>query len=360
MSSPWEYYLTPTLTLSLLLACEAPPSLSSWLAGWALALARPALLRGTLEWELEREGAAGGVSIGTLRVVDYARWKALGGAEGTPHLQTSSPSCNKNGYERLPSSASDTVFNADATDEDSEETENLSRLIASLEGLAVPSPEHDLLLRSLTLVNRTYALTAAAVDRAATPCTEDGSADPQLRELWRLLRPERDWEGVRGKEWQEVGFQNVSPATDFRAVGMLGLDAFLYFARTYGDRAAEMVDESVGGGEHWYPLALASIHITAFVLDMARSRDLQLLLLRSLPSPTPSSPSLDPLLALSASLLHLFHTHWLSLSPRPSVMQFESVSKDFQARVRPWARRGVVDGRALGWAGEGEGAVKLE
>jgi len=80
MSSAWEYYLTPTLTLSLLLACEAPPTLSSWFASWALYLARPALLRQTLDWELEeRQGATGTVSAGTLRVVDYARWKALKG-----------------------------------------------------------------------------------------------------------------------------------------------------------------------------------------------------------------------------------------------------------------------------------------
>lgn len=84
MSSAWEYYLTPTLTLSLLLACEAPrPTLSSWFASWALYLARPALLRQTLEWDLEQEGGTAGVTgtvgAGTLRVVDYARWKALRG-----------------------------------------------------------------------------------------------------------------------------------------------------------------------------------------------------------------------------------------------------------------------------------------
>jgi len=200
------------------------------------------------------------------------------------------------------------------------------------------------------------------------------------------------------------------------------LDAFLHFARTYGERAAEMVEESVGGGEHWcvvdrprsssltsksrrqldlldthrYPLALASIHVTAFVLDMAKKvrssvfpspprplpdlsrprpqRDLQLHLLRTLPSPSidtdapspSSSPStspstaLEPLLSLSSSLLILFHAFWLSHQPRPTVMQFESVFRDFEARMRPWIRRGVADGRALGWRDDDEGTLKLE
>ncbi|TNY19922.1 hypothetical protein DMC30DRAFT_417474 [Rhodotorula diobovata] len=354
MSSAWEYYLTPTLTLSLLLACEAPrPTLSSWFASWALYLARPALLRQTLEWDLEQEGGTAGVTgtvgAGTLRVVDYARWKALRG-----EASSASASTNSNGYTRLSSAVP-----GSAQDTDDEE-EDLSRLIASLEGIDVPSPAHDLLLSSLSTVRRTYALTAAAVARAETPFPEEGSsAEPQLRELWRLLRPERgDLRALKSKEWQEVGFQ---------------LDAFLHFARTYGDRAAEMVDESVGGGEHWYPLALASIHVTAFVLDMAKNRDLQLYLLRSLPPPSvdtndnspsptssPSPPSLDPLLSLSSSLLTLFHAFWLSHQPRPNVMQFESIFRDFEARMRPWVRRGVVDGRALGWSDQNEGALKLE
>ncbi|GAA5890958.1 hypothetical protein JCM8208_003107 [Rhodotorula glutinis] len=363
MSSAWEYYLTPTLTLSLLLACEAPPTFSSWFASWALYLTRPALLRQTLEWELEeRPGATGTVSTGTLRVVDYARWKARKG-------ETSIAAQSNNGYTRLSSAASP---GAPGDDED-EDDEDLSRLIATLEGITVPSPAHDLLLSSLATVRRTYLLTAAAQERASTPFPDDSSADEKLRELWGLLRPERsEWRELKGKEWQEVGFQNVSPATDFRAVGMFGLDAFLHFARTYGERAAEMVEESVGGGEHWYPLALASIHVTAFVLDMAKKRDLQLYLLRTLPapsidtdspSPLPSSaPSttLEPLLSLSSSLLTLFHAYWLSHQPRPTVMQFESVFRDFESRMRPWIRRGVVDGRALGWRDDDEGALKLD
>ncbi|GAA5843845.1 hypothetical protein JCM9279_000165 [Rhodotorula babjevae] len=363
MSSAWEYYLTPTLTLSLLLACEAPPTLSSWFASWALYLTRPALLRQTLEWELEeRQGATGTVSAGTLRVVDYARWKALKG-------ETSTSSHGNNGYTRLSSAASPGALG----DDEDEDDEELSRLIAMLEGITVPSPAHDLLLSSLATVRRTYLLAAAAQDRAETPFPNDASADDKLRELWSLLRPDRsEWKEVKGKEWQEVGFQNVSPATDFRAVGMLGLDAFLHFARTYGERAAEMVEESVGGGEHWYPLALASIHVTAIVLDMVKKRDLQLYLLRILPAPsidtdtasnplsTSASAALEPLLSLSSSLLTLFHAYWLSHQPRPTVMQFESVFRDFEQRMRPWIRRGVVDGRALGWRDDDEGSLKLE
>jgi len=73
------------------------------------------------------------------------------------------------------------------------------------------SQGHDLLLSSLATVRRTYLLIAAAQERAETPFPDDASADVKLRELWSLLRPDRsEWKEIKGKEWQEVGFQCVA------------------------------------------------------------------------------------------------------------------------------------------------------
>lgn len=101
-------------------------------------------------------------------------------------------------------------------------------------------------------------------------------------------------------------------------------------------------------------------------------RDLQMFLLRavqtapdSAPSPSPSSssssapsPDLTPFLRLSSDLLLLFHAHWQQGGY--TVMQFEQVSGEFQRALRPWIRRGVLDGRALGWERWDEGGVKLD
>jgi len=97
-----------------------------------------------------------------------------------------------------------------------------------------------------------------------------------------------------------------------------------------------------------YPLALASIHMTAFTLDLAEKRDLQLFLLRSTqtkPDPT-SALTTQPkeysaLLRISSDLLLLFHEHWKQgsftvmrafsfLLPRPRVDLF---SPNFDAIV---------------------------
>ncbi|BGP29817.1 hypothetical protein JCM10296v2_001563 [Rhodotorula toruloides] len=334
--STFELWLTPSITLSFILESESPaPSFIRWASSWLLYF-RPALLRQALAYELEQRSEQDVVSAGTLRIVDYALWRHTG--EGGRLYRPADP-------------------------------DSLSLGIAVSENIEVPSLEYDLLSTALERVLRTYAIVDAVQELAETTFPSDGSADGELKELWSIFKPETKLPSMSGKHWQEIGFQNISPATDFRGVGMLGLQAFLYFARTYQDRAAEIVEEAIGGGESWYPLALASIHMTAFALDLATSRDLQLFLLRSVQTRPDaasgaSGPSKDadvdiePFLRIASDLLLLFHAHWRQGGF--TVMQFEQTSKAFQAALRPWIRRGILDGRALGWETWDEGAVKLE
>ncbi|BGP53720.1 hypothetical protein JCM8202v2_001290 [Rhodotorula sphaerocarpa] len=326
MSSAFELWLTPNITLSLVLESESDVASFSRFLSRTLLWLRPALLRQALAYELEQGPDLELVSAGTLRIVDYAYWRTT------------------------------------------------------------RAHEHDLLSTALERVLITYAIADAAQEAADDPFPEDGSRDADLRTLWTQLKPDAPLPDMTGKHWQKLGFQNTSPATDFRGVGLLGLKALLYFAHTYGDRAAEIVHEAVDGGEHWYPFALASIHMTAFALELAVSRDLQLFLLRSVqaqplssdPSPEPSrsesTPAaggptsgrtsqeepvdLEPLLRVASDLVLLFHAHWRQ--GQYTVMQFEQVEKNFRAALRPWIRRGVLGGRALGWERGDQGQIKLD
>ncbi|GAA6023835.1 hypothetical protein JCM8202_003650 [Rhodotorula sphaerocarpa] len=354
MSSAFELWLTPNITLSLVLESESDVASFSRFLSRTLLWLRPALLRQALAYELEQGPDLELVSAGTLRIVDYAYWRTT----RAHHASL---------YQPVPS-------------------ESLAYDIALLEGLEVPSSEHDLLSTALERVLITYAIADAAQEAADDPFPEDGSRDADLRTLWTQLKPDAPLPDMTGKHWQKLGFQNTSPATDFRGVGLLGLKALLYFAHTYGDRAAEIVHEAVDGGEHWYPFALASIHMTAFALELAVSRDLQLFLLRSVqaqplssdPSPEPSrsesTPAaggptsgrtsqeepvdLEPLLRVASDLVLLFHAHWRQ--GQYTVMQFEQVEKNFRAALRPWIRRGVLGGRALGWERGDQGQIKLD
>ncbi|GAA5837685.1 hypothetical protein JCM5353_003815 [Sporobolomyces roseus] len=334
MSSAWDLWLTPTISLSLIIEAESPiASVTRFVSQWALYF-RPYLLKQALEYELEQRPDQEVVSASTLRVVDYSyfRQKALDKNESYTSIQD----------------------------------EDLAVEIANSEGIENPSVEYELLQTALQRVLTTYSNVEKAVEESKRPFPTDGSGNDDLRDLWKLLKPDLELTALIGKHWQELGFQNTSPSTDLRGVGMLALQALLYFARTYGERAVEIVDEAVNGGSNWYPFALASIHMTAFTLDLATSRDLQLFLLRSLQArpdhdsnSTSISPSdYTPLLRIASDLLLLFHEHWKQGGY--TVMQFEQVSKDFQAALRPWIRRGVLDGRALGWERWDEGGIKLD
>ncbi|ORY78454.1 ELMO/CED-12 family-domain-containing protein [Leucosporidium creatinivorum] len=319
----WELWLTPTISLSFVIESErSAPSLLRLVSRFALYF-QPSLTRQSLEYELESRGAGTeGISAATLRVVDAAYYRSLQ-AQGI-------------------SSSSTPIY-----------PEELVVSIAATEGIPSDAETYKLLEASLERVLATYSLVDEVVERTETPFVDGNEAsEAQLRELFKLLKPEQELSGLVSKQWQEIGFQGTSPKTDFRRLGSLALDSILFFARTYGHRAAEVVDEAVNGGLHWYPLALAMIHMTAFALDMATSRDLQLLLLRSFQAPPEqrgdsSKPDTTPVLAVASELLLLFHAHWLRGGY--TVMQFEQVSKEFQEALRPWVRRGVLDGRALGW-----------
>ncbi|GAA5997237.1 hypothetical protein JCM5350_007108 [Sporobolomyces pararoseus] len=335
MASAWDLWLTPTISLSLVIEAESSvPSITRFLSQWALYF-QPYLLKQALEYEIEKRPELDLISSGTLRVVDYSCFR-----------------------QRIANRADDAYRPI-------EDEENLVAEIAYSEGIENPSTEYELLEVALERVKSTYSLVEAASAESQRNFPNDGSADDDLRELWKMLKPDITLPSLTGKHWQELGFQNTSPVTDLRGVGMLGLEALLYFSRTYGERAVEVVDEAVNGGPNWYPLALASIHMTAFTLELAEKRDLQLFLLRSTqtkpdssPSSTATSTDYTALLRMSSDLLLLFHEHWKQGSF--TVMQFEQVEKDFQTALRPWIRRGVLDGRALGWERWDEGGIKLD
>ncbi|KAF9345302.1 hypothetical protein BGX26_003310, partial [Mortierella sp. AD094] len=55
----------------------------------------------------------------------------------------------------------------------------------------------------------------------------------KLMLLWELLCPQEKLDGRYTKKWTEIGFQGKDPATDFRGMGMLGLDDLVYYAKYY-------------------------------------------------------------------------------------------------------------------------------
>ena len=43
-------------------------------------------------------------------------------------------------------------------------------------------------------------------------------------QLWKVLKPNIPLKGRRCQQWTEIGFQGDDPSTDFRGMGLLGLE----------------------------------------------------------------------------------------------------------------------------------------
>jgi len=87
--------------------------------------------------------------------------------------------------------------------------------------------------------------------------------EAKLMALWTGLQP--DIPMVRkDKQWQNIGFQGKDPKTDFRGMGMLGLENLLFFVNEYPMEAARILSHS-NHPEHGYFFAIVGINLT----DMA-------------------------------------------------------------------------------------------
>lgn len=66
-----------------------------------------------------------------------------------------------------------------------------------------------------------------------------------LKNLWKLLCPDTELEGMISKQWTDIGFQGQDPSTDFRGMGLLSLENLVFFATVYTDHARNILSHSL-------------------------------------------------------------------------------------------------------------------
>lgn len=105
-----------------------------------------------------------------------------------------------------------------------------------------------------------YKITKTVALRSVLDSPAEAS---DLERLWKYFKPNESLDGLISKQWGELGFQGKDPCTDFRGVGLLGLDCLLFFGENQDFSVLDKIlAESVDGGVGWYPFALASISMT--------------------------------------------------------------------------------------------------
>ncbi|EGC40416.1 hypothetical protein DICPUDRAFT_96234 [Dictyostelium purpureum] len=91
---------------------------------------------------------------------------------------------------------------------------------------------------------------------------ESPEHDALLMKLWNLTFPSVKLESRVSEQWKQMGFQGTDPCTDFRGMGIFGLDNLVYFAEHYGDKFRKIVNSQVDRKDREYPTATAGIVIT--------------------------------------------------------------------------------------------------
>nr|SVE75925.1 EOG090X0AMT [Daphnia hispanica] len=91
--------------------------------------------------------------------------------------------------------------------------------------------------------------------------------EKKLLELWNLLMPMTELESRVSNSWKDIGFQGDDPKTDFRGMGILGLENLHFFAKNYPDVALQVLSHS-NHPKHGYSFAIVGINLTHLAYNL--------------------------------------------------------------------------------------------
>ncbi|XP_018327865.1 ELMO domain-containing protein 2 [Agrilus planipennis] len=148
----------------------------------------------------------------------------------------------------------------------------------------------------------------------------------RLDELWHLLMPNQPLECRITKQWQEIGFQGDDPKTDFRGMGLLGLENLLYFSREYNQHARHVLSHA----QHptfGYTFAIVGINLTSMALQLCRDGDARTYFYNK------NVPSIVQFHKFYCYLFYEFDRFWIECKPK-NIMEFSSIRDKFEFNIR--------------------------
>lgn len=150
--------------------------------------------------------------------------------------------------------------------------------------------------------------------------------EQKLIELWNLLMPGTPLESRVTKQWQDIGFQGDDPKTDFRGMGLLGLENLLYFARNYPISARYVLSHSQHP-QHGYTFAVVGINITSMAYRLLKSGKAKQHFYNY-----NKRLSIEHFHQFYCYLFFEFDQHWVAAKPQ-SIMEFSIVQQSFEQDV---------------------------
>jgi len=157
--------------------------------------------------------------------------------------------------------------------------------------------------------------------------TNNPEHETLLMQLWGGLQPGVMLTARVSDQWTDIGFQGRDPATDFRGMGLLGLQNLLYFSTQHNRHARQVLTHS----QHpqlGYSFAIVGINLTSVAVKLLRSGHLRSHFYNSVLD----APSLSDFHSVYVYLFYEFDKFWFAEKPA-DMMQFNFVLQKFENNI---------------------------
>ncbi|ESO93809.1 hypothetical protein LOTGIDRAFT_209335 [Lottia gigantea] len=150
--------------------------------------------------------------------------------------------------------------------------------------------------------------------------------EEKLLKLWTILMPDTKLKSRISKQWTDIGFQGEDPRTDFRGMGILGLNQLLYFGEKYTTEARHVLSQS-HHPQYGYSCAIVGINLTSMIYNQLKSRKLRTHFYNK-----PSSACIDDFHEIYCYLFQEFNKFWFNEKPK-DIMEFSRLRDKFNRKI---------------------------
>ncbi|GFS21322.1 ELMO domain-containing protein 2 [Elysia marginata] len=157
--------------------------------------------------------------------------------------------------------------------------------------------------------------------------SDNADHEEKLTKLWRLYNADRVLPSRVGQHWTEIGFQGDDPATDFRGMGLLGLDQLIFFAEAYPQQALQVLSQS-HHPQFGFSFSIVGINMTEMCVTLLNKRRFSSYFY-SFEKP---KPGLTDFHRIYCHIFHGFAQFWFAERPE-SIMEFGRVREDYLQKV---------------------------
>jgi len=221
-----------------------------------------------------------------------------------------------------------------ATDTEFDVSEAVKFLMEVKDVLPEVHSQFEASLKECLTQIRSYNRLVVGVDRIRSIKydADNEEHEKDLKKLWFLYNQDAPLPSRTGSHWQDMGFQGHDPKTDFRGMGILGLQQMIYFAVNYPDTARRVFSQS-HHPQYGFSFAIVAINITGMAFELLNNRKLR----SHFYSLDKSVTYLSEFDKVYCYILNEFAQQWIEEKPK-DIMEFsrvrDKVFKQIKVKLR--------------------------